>query len=226
MVVILNKKMKINLLDKILIFSALLLYILGYFFGGWSIIINLFILYLIISLIKKSYDDKKITTLYLVFIIIFIVLNILIKIGYFFLLFQNYSLKQQTNKIKKTSVENNPPIDKNYLYSDTFSKSLINEIQEKPKEWEKAVKLKAEKIADDLILICVTYPEEKNQNKNDYCDSVEYWTNNRSGKWEILERYFAGQEGPTTCEIFESWKVAKGMSCYRLSTGETSKVSY
>lgn len=115
---------------------------------------------------------------------------------------------------------------KNELFADNFTENFIKKIKEPPKQWERAVKFKTNKITDDLNQLCVIYPQEKNQNKNNYCDFIEYWTNNRSENWEFLDRFYSGQEGPTTCEIYEKWKVAKGLSCYRLSTGETSQVSY
>jgi hypothetical protein len=93
-------KIALTKLDKILIGISIFLYVFGYFIGGWSIIINLIFLFFIASLIKKSYDKGKLVTLYLIFFIVFIFLNILIKIGYFLNLFQNYSLKQTANKNK------------------------------------------------------------------------------------------------------------------------------
>lgn len=54
----------------------------------------------------------------------------------------------------------------------------------------------------------------------------EYWTNNRTGKWELIERFFAGQQLPSVCEDWEKYKVAKGMGCLRLSTNQYDYVKY
>jgi len=119
--------MKINLkkIDIILIIISFILYAIGYLIGGWSVIINLIFFLFIATLIKKSYSKGKLATLYLIFFIIFIVLNILIKIGYFLNLFQNYSLKQTVNKNKVIPTEatsySKPPKTKDEIIWKTYN---------------------------------------------------------------------------------------------------------
>jgi len=74
-------KIEISSINKILIFISLFLYLIGFIFGGSNIIFDLFILMMTISLLKKSYDKKIFQTKYLIFILFFIILNHLIKIG-------------------------------------------------------------------------------------------------------------------------------------------------
>jgi len=107
---------------------------------------------------------------------------------------------------------------------------LVTEIQQslgsKPKEWNGAI-VKSNKMATDLIQLCIRYPDTKDTIKGEnFCDFFEYWTNNRTGKWQLLGRYSAGQEGPSRCESWEKWQVAKGMSCTRLDNGEESTVQF
>lgn len=117
---------------------------------------------------------------------------------------------------------------KDYLYKDEFTKQFINRIENKPKEWNQAIKFSAKKIADDLIEICVQNPPKiiKNELIGSECEFFEYWTNNRTGKWELIKRFFAEQQRPSTCEDWEQFKVAKGMKCLRLSTNQPDYVKY
>lgn len=90
-------KIELTKLDKALIAFSVVLYIVGFFIGGWNIFFNLILLFFIITLIKKSHNKGKLATPYLIFLIIFIVLNILIKIGFLFNQYQNYSLKKDSS---------------------------------------------------------------------------------------------------------------------------------
>lgn len=90
-------KIELTKKDKILIAISVILYIVGFFIGGWNIFFNLILLFFVFTLIKKSYDKGKLVTLYLIFLMIFIVLNILIKIGFLLNLYQNYSLKKSSS---------------------------------------------------------------------------------------------------------------------------------
>jgi hypothetical protein len=91
--------------DKILIGITVLLYIVGFILGGWNIFINLIFLFFVVTLIKKGHNKGKLSTLHLIALMVFIGLNILIKIGFFLNSYQNYSLKKTT--------ENNKVITKN-----------------------------------------------------------------------------------------------------------------
>lgn len=44
---------------------------------------------------------------------------------------------------------------KDYLYQDGFTKQFINQIKNKPKEWNHVIKFSAKKITNDLIQLCV-----------------------------------------------------------------------
>lgn len=76
---------------------------------------------------------------------------------------------------------------------------------------------------EDLVQVCV---DIQTNGSMDECDYFEYWTNNRTNKWQLLGRYSAGQEGPSSCENWEKWKVAKGMECNRLKDGSLSQVTF
>lgn len=88
--------MKITLTkkDKILIGITALLYIIGASFGGWNIILNLAFLYFIFTIFRKSQKQGKLSTIHLIFLMIFIGIYLLVKIGLFLNYFQDYSIKK------------------------------------------------------------------------------------------------------------------------------------
>lgn len=84
-------------------------------------------------------------------------------------------------------------------------------------------------MANDLYQVLVEYnniAEETETTLGWFESYSEYWTNNRTGNWELLGRYSSGQQGLSTCEDWEKLKVAKGMECRRLDDGATSQVGY
>lgn len=106
-------KIELTKLDKILITISIFLYVIGFFINGWGLLFNLILMFFILTLIKKSYDNSKLVTSYLIFLMIFIILNILIKIGFLLNLHQNYSLKKDfvitnTQEITYPSNSNQP----------------------------------------------------------------------------------------------------------------------
>lgn len=90
-------KIELTKIDKIFIAVSILLYIIGFFIGGWNIFFNLILLFFVFTLFRKSHNKGKLVTPYLIFLMIFIVLNILIKIGFLLNLYQNYSLKKNSS---------------------------------------------------------------------------------------------------------------------------------
>lgn len=92
--------MKITLTkkDKILIGVTILLYVLGFFIGGWGIFPNLLFLFFTYSLFRKSHDKGKFSTFNLIILMVIITLSILIKIGFFLNDYQYYSIKKNFEK--------------------------------------------------------------------------------------------------------------------------------
>ncbi len=93
--------------------------------------------------------------------------------------------------------------------------TITQSLGAKPPTWANA-EVSGSYLANDLIQMCIDLPIKGSM---DLCDYFEYWTNNRTGKWELLDSYSAGEEGPSTCKDWEEWKVARGMPCFRLSDG-------
>ncbi len=105
-----TRKMKlkpITLKNKLLIFACLFFYLLGFIFGGWSIIFNLILISLILNLIKKSFDKGVLLNSYLIIILVFLILNNLIKIGYFLNLINKYQVKKENQTIPTISINSN-----------------------------------------------------------------------------------------------------------------------
>lgn len=136
--------------------------------------------------------------------------------GYFF--YKNF-FPQIFNKI--TSQSPVMMVEDELTKSTRLLKEIQNSIGGNHKEWGNAV-VTAGEIASDLVQICVDYPE--GENGGPACDRLQYWTNNRTDKWQLLGSYDSGQEGLHACEDWESLKVAKGMKCQRWVDVETGWV--
>lgn len=89
--------MKITLTkkDKVLIGITILLYVLGFFIGGWGLFPNLLFLFFVFSLWRKSHTKGQFSTFHLIILMVVIGLSILIKVGFFLDYFQNYSIKKK-----------------------------------------------------------------------------------------------------------------------------------
>ncbi|MCS6956660.1 MAG: hypothetical protein NZM02_02335 [Patescibacteria group bacterium] len=114
---------------------------------------------------------------------------------------------------------------KEYLYKDNFTKEFINNIKNKPKEWDDAIKISAEKIASDVVrLFIVNSPKffegKISEKPEGYFDYVEYWGKSKNDQWFFIERFSGSQEGPISCEYWEKLKIGKGMGCTRLNNQE------
>jgi hypothetical protein len=101
---------------------------------------------------------------------------------------------------------------KNPEQIETILQIIQQSIGYRPREWDQVI-LDANQMAPDLIQVVVT------KSIND-AGTIEYWTNNKTGTWELLERVQPGQQGLGFCEDWESLKVAKGMSCQRWVDGQ------
>ncbi len=89
-------------------------------------------------------------------------------------------------------------------------------------EWVPGVTYEVENLASDIRRVCVKTPSS-----NLDCTYFDYWTNNRTGEWERLQRTPGDAEGSNYCEYYEEWKVGKGMPCVRLTgSPEESFVNY
>lgn len=87
--------------------------------------------------------------------------------------------------------------------------TLISSLGHQPQTWTGGT-LTATTLAPDLIEIDIEHPE-----KGPDEGQTQYWTNNRTGKWQLLGSFEHGQEGWGHCEDWEKLKVAKRMSCLR-----------
>jgi hypothetical protein len=101
---------------------------------------------------------------------------------------------------------------KNPEQIETILQIIQQSIGYRPKEWDQVI-FDANQVAPDLIQVVVA------KSIND-AGTIEYWTNNRTGTWELLERIQPGQQGIGFCEDWEKLKVAKGMSCQRWVDGQ------
>jgi len=84
--------------DKMLIGITIVLYVFGYFIGGWGLFPNLLFLFFVFSLFRKSHAQGKFSTFHLIILMVLIGLSILIKIGFFLNYFQDYSIKKNYEK--------------------------------------------------------------------------------------------------------------------------------
>lgn len=104
--------------------------------------------------------------------------------------------------------------------------ALLAQIQQslgaKPQSWAGGT-ITTTQMASDLIQISISYPA-----KGPDEGVTEYYTNNKTGKWQLIGSYTNGQQGLYYCEDWEKLKVGKGMSCTRTSNGKAvqSTVSY
>jgi len=113
------------------------------------------------------------------------------------------------------SLSNDKPSINTNVSPDTFDTNILYS-----EEWERGITYETEAIAVDLRRVCVN-----EQGTTLECDYFEYWTNNRTGNWEKLERNGGATEGSNFCEYFEEWKVAQGVPCHSLN-GNERFVSY
>lgn len=123
--------MKISLTkqDKILIGITILLYILGFFIGGWGIIINLAFLYFLFIIIRKYRQQGIFPIYHLIFLIVFIGINLLIKIEIYYNLFEYYSLKKNyEEQVQKSSTSTVP---------ESYTLPILNLIFELPSKLSK-----------------------------------------------------------------------------------------
>lgn len=105
--------------------------------------------------------------------------------------------------------------------------AFVNNIKKNgvpPKQWDGAT-ISVNIMANDLYQVIVEYNNILEENET-FLSYSEYWTNNRTGNWELLGRYSSGQQGLSTCEDWEKLKVAQGMECRKLDDGATSQVKY
>ncbi len=106
----------------------------------------------------------------------------------------------------------NPISGTSSLDSSNLLVGIETSLGSKPTSWLNN-KVKAFEMAADLIQVCVDTPDQGEFASE--CDTFEYWTNNRSGKWELLGSFADGMEGWSSCSDWEELRVAKGMKCVR-----------
>ena len=93
---------------------------------------------------------------------------------------------------------------------------IVSSIRSVPQEWKGAT-ITTTILASDLIQVNAEHPELGPDN-----GKTEYWTNNRTGTWQLLGSFSHGQEGWGRCDDWEKLKVAKGMECTRFENGSNN----
>jgi len=84
--------------DKMLIGITIVLYVFGYFIGGWGLLPNLLFIFFVYSLFRKSHAKGQFSTFHLIILMVIIGFSLLIKIGFFLNDYQDYSIKKNYEK--------------------------------------------------------------------------------------------------------------------------------
>lgn len=233
-------KIEINKTDKILIVILILLYIFGYLIGSWNIFFNLFILFFILNTFKKSYDNKKFATKYLIFLIIFISLNILIKLGYIYNLVQNYLIRNRYNKTtinKNLQISPTPTIYQCPVINQKTQEDIDRENSEKnlssysyeenyppyQKGEKPTKKIITVKYLEKIPLTCQYYDENYCQLKNGDKWTIKYpksWQLYRIKK-QIFDNYYNENDNESKPLTFYDLKFEKDSSYFYLEEGIT-----